>query len=784
MVNPNHYSWIAPEVVTQHRSTDDKADPPRRPTWWMRRNLTLAAVPESVAIEVVCLGYYELYVNGQQVGDEPLAPSLSRLDRRGFVLKHQISPFLHAGDNCVAFWCSSGWYLPHQFSVHEDATPLLGIRFGGEGAYLPQSAEGWLCRRSNRSVMGPWQWNAFGGEEVDAAAALPDWNRAACDTTDWRPCRSVSAPNIEICERTCPPNRIGEIYAARSVRRLGDAHYEVDFGTCLSGWVDIKFARLREGQKIVFKFYDLPADSDRPKDHSYGQFSVYHACGDGADRFTNKFNYAGFRYLTIDGLERAPELSDMRALLVESALERAADFQCSNELYNKIHALNLHTLRCLNLGGYPVDCPHRERMGYGADGQTALPAYLYLMDSKTFLRKWLTDWCDVYEPETGRISLCAPNIHAQHAPAWGGIVAPLAWHIYTFHGDRGALEQAAPVILGYLRYLQRAVRDGVIRKDLLGSKFHADWVPPGRGMDSGNTPNRPMRELFNSCYLIYLWEIYVKICHVLQQDTHVAEAEACIDTLRQGVHREFYDADAGLYLIPEQAYQAMPLLAGVVPEELQPLIRKKLIDLIEQRNWHMDTGLPGTTLLLDLLTRLEEHEVIARIYNTETYPGWGYMLAQGATAIWEQWNGFWSQIHSCFAGPAAWFHAGLAGIRPDPDAPGFKNVIIKPAMVGDPSSSSDSVAAGLTWVKAHYDSPPGRITSNWELDGDRLTMTVSIPDSATATVYVPAGKASDVAVNGKALEAAEHVSFVKMEGGRAVLRIGSGSYRFESSNKS
>lgn len=519
-MSTNEGPWIAPARVTDAGK--------RRPTWWMRRALHLDSVPDGIAVEIVCLGYYELYVNGERVGEEPLAPSVTKLDRRAFAIRHEIGAHVHEGENCIAIWCGSGWYLPHQFTVHDDASPLLRVRILGDDVNDAVPGE-WRCREANRFIVGGWQWDDFGGEEVDAAQALPDWNRGGCDLDDWRPVLTVSPPPIVITEPTCPPNRIGETYPAQSVRTLGEQHFEVDFGTCLSGWVDIRFGPLVRGREITLRFYDLPADNQRNRDHSYKQRSIYRAAGRGDERFTNRFNYVGFRYMTIEGLDTPPELADMRALLVESAMERTGHFRCSNELYNRIHELNVQTLRCLNLGGYSVDCPHRERNGYGADGQTSLPAYLYLLDSARFLDKWLTDWCDVYKPDSGRIP----------------------------------------------------------------------------------------------------------------------------------------------------------------------------------------------------------------IYAQETYPGWGYMLANGATTIWEQWNGFWSQIHSCFAGPAAWLYAGPAGIRPDETGPGFERFVLAPAFLDE-----------LDFVEASYDSCRGRIESSWKREDGAISWSVLVPEGSCVTLAIPLADSTELVVNG------------------------------------
>jgi alpha-L-rhamnosidase len=173
--------------------------------------------------------------------------------------------------------------------------------------------------------------------------------------------------------------------------------------------------------------------------------------------------------------------------------------------------------------------------------------------------------------------------------------------------------------------------------------------------------------------------------------------------------------------------------------------------------------------LLQYLLESGRNDLAYTIINQQDFPGWGYMLAQGATTFWEQWNGSWSQIHSCYISPGSWFYQGLAGIRPDETGPGFKKIIIKPAVVGD-----------LTWVKCSYDSIHGKIVSNWKRDGDKLAMEVTIPINTTATVYVPAKDAAGVTESGKPAAQEAGVKFLRMENGTSVYEVGSGCYQFVS----
>jgi alpha-L-rhamnosidase len=223
-------------------------------------------------------------------------------------------------------------------------------------------------------------------------------------------------------------------------------------------------------------------------------------------------------------------------------------------------------------------------------------------------------------------------------------------------------------------------------------------------------------------------------------------------------------------VIDEQAYQLMPLLFGVTPPELRSAVFAKIEDnILNRRKGHLDTGMLGTYFLIEYLRGIGRDDLLFTIINQKSYPGWGYMLANGATTLWEQWNGYYSHIHSCFASPGGWFYQSLAGIQPDSAAPGFRKIIIRPALVGD-----------VTWVKAHHDSVHGRIVSNWRREGQKLMMEVTIPANTTGTVFVPAKNAEVVTESGQPASKAAGVTFLRMENNAAVYAVGSGTYRFQS----
>ncbi len=553
-----------------------------------------------------------------------------------------------------------------------------------------------------------------------------------------------------------------------AVSTLQDGRYEIDFGTCLTGWFRLKMPELEPGTVVKMTFADLrPAQNRRGKQYqTFNQASEFVSAGDKGEVFENKFNYAGFRYVVVEGLPSAPAKQDATALLIETDLRTTGAFECSNELLNRIHRVNQWTQRCLDLGGYYVDCPHRERMGYG-DGQVAAEGFMTNFRADGYYKKWLRDW-RLRQTTEGDLPHMAPFGQGGGGPGWGGALPAITWRHYLYYGDLRVLQENYETVRRYVDYLESICKDGVLRK--YGGKwdFIGDWVPPRRGMDTNNWPSEHAAELFNNCYRINQMNLLIQMANALENLDDAKRYTQRLKQIRPLVHAAFYNSHKQEYVIDEQAYYMMPLMTGVVPAALHPLILQKLErNILEKNQGHLDTGMLGTYFMLEYLRKVGRNDLVCTMFNQTTYPGWGYMLEQGASTFWEQWNGYYSHIHSCFTSPDNWLYQGLSGIQADPAAPGFKNVIINPAMVGD-----------LAWVRAHHDSPYGRIVSNWKREDRRVIMEVVIPPNSTGTVYVPAKHAADVMVNGRAIAEAEHVRFSRMEDNKVVLDVDSGSYVF------
>lgn len=772
---------------------------------WFRKTFDLAVPPEKALIFVNVVGYEELYVNGRKVGEDVLTPAVSDYSARSFYVTYDITSYLRKGSNCIGLWLGRGWYDPD--AGYKDPSRGPGprariqceITVDGTAAMIVSDAT-WKAAASPYTTIGLYQWNEYHGEHYDANLENPHWNLASLDDRLWENVRVANSPAPRSEAQPCPLNRIREHFAPVAIKDLGQRRYELDFGTDLTGGLEYHLPLLAKGAVIIFHYADEKrnAVSDRGtvpeglrevakgsykelvftgKDgvpnayQSMRQYDEFVSSGAPRETFRTKFNYHGFRYVVIENLPSAPAKTDAEATLIESDLDTVGSFSCSNELFNRINAVNTWTLRCLNLGGYLADCPHRERLGYG-DHHVSVETNVMNLWMPAFYAKWIRDWRDTQDPKTGMLPHSAPQRAGAGGPVWGGTLQALTWRQYLYYGDRRILADNYDACRRYADALEAHCKDGVLRAYGTYWDFIGEWVAPRLGMDTANyPPATPVaEEFFNNCYRVYLWAQLAQMATTLDRKDEALYCRTKVDTIRPLIHAAFYDARGKKYVRDQQTYLVMALMTGVVPDALRATMLDALEnDILIKNNGHLDTGIWGTYFLIQYCQDIGRNDLIYTVMNQTTYPGWGYMLSQGATTLWEQWNGFYSRIHSCFTSAGGWFYQGLAGIRIDEQAPGFKNVIIKPAMVGD-----------LKWVKARHLSAYGAIESSWSVSGQRVLMRVVIPPNATATVYVPTADPATVLEGGRIIKGGAGVKLLRREPGYAVYAVGSGDYAFSS----
>jgi alpha-L-rhamnosidase len=736
---------------------------------WFRKTLVLHDQPASAFIYVASVGYHELYVNGQKVDARVLAPTLTRLDKRVLYVTYDLTAALHAGTNCLALWTGPGWSRYEFFNTQPALRVQLQGKTAGGGDFSLASDTTWRCAISSSEDIGGCEYQDHGGEKIDARQYNPAWNAVDFDDSTWSPAATASI-SATLSAQMIEPTRVLGTLGVQSIS--GNGPYLVDFGTNFSGWISLDLKNQQAGDLVKIQVSDNPG-----KVQAFGQRSLYVCRGGPSERFQNRFNYAAGRYVTLTGLNHAPEPGDLKAHVIGTDLHRVGHFACSSDLFNRIYETDLWTYRANTVEGYTEDCPHRERLGYGEEQfATAWGCGLPNYDVGAFYTKGVRDWGDGQQAD-GWNNHTAPQINRHYGgPMWSSAPLNVGWEFYKNYGDQRLLAQSYAANRAWVNFLAANVSGGLLRQYNTnynrGGNFLGDWAEPYKkddplkGKEFGTTPEA---ELFNNCVYAMNLRTFIAIAGVLGKSGDASIYGRRLADLKAAIQAQFFNPAQNTYLDSRQIHLAFPMFAGITPAELRPKVFANFEREIQETRPYLDMGSSGLPVLLKFLVEdVERDDLLFAQLSKTTEPGYGYFLSRGETAWPEYWDDNCpSRIHTCYTGIAAWFIKGLGGIREDPAHYGYQAFIIKPALVGN-----------LTFARAETESLFGPIISHWEKRDGRTELNVTIPVNTTATVYVPATDVKNVTESGVAVRRAKGVKFLRMEGRAAVLQLQSGVYQF------
>jgi alpha-L-rhamnosidase len=747
-------------------SADDHEEP------WFRKKFTLAQKPHTALAYVGSIGYHELYVNGRKVGDRLLNPSVSDLAKRALYVTYDIAEYLTPGENVVAVWLAPGWSLFKGVNPVVDfglgKRPLLiahfDMRMQEKTSTVVATDDTWKCRLSPERHLGEWTYGNFGGDRIDASKDLPGWNGVDLDDSSWDratvyPFQRLLSPDL------VPPNRKCETIRPISVTRTGPRKYRVDMGRFYAGWVEARLKGAPNSSIAVSLSYDTKIECQ------FNQRNEYVVGPAGQGTFCNHFSYHGCRYVTLDGLDNSPALTDVTGYRVGNDLRRVGSFDCSNTLFKKIYDADVNT--CINLvtGGMPADCPHRERLGYADSCLGSLDTMLLNFDAEPLAAKWARDWRDVQQ-DNGHLPHSAPTVDGGGAPWVSRAVMIVPWQTFQTYGDRRVLEASYPSIKRWLAFLQtKCDANGLLAPFVPPGTtypqwcFIGDWVTP-HGSELSDSVEAL---LFNNCCYLMAVRTASQIARELGAGDDVRAYDVRAEDLKKAINKRFFNPSNNTYLDTRQTHCVVPLISGIVPTDRVAGVMANLRnEILVTQKGHLDVGNPGHYYLTMYLAEHDANDLVFSYMNQTTYPGYGFLIGHGFDTWPETWSGDGdSVIHSCFTGASRWFCRGLVGVRPDPAVPGSRHFLLKPAIVGN-----------VTWAKGTYESLYGRIGCKWAIDAGRLTIETNIPPNTTATVYVPTKNVAVVTENGKPVSESPDVKFLGMEYGCAVFRVPSGRYQF------
>lgn len=700
----------------------------------MYKSFECADAKAPAFLHISTLGYHEIYLNGERVGDDVLAPSVVEYSKRHQAMSYRLDGRLREGRNDLVIWLGAGFY---------NNPDIVGVQKGGPYvlAQIDQQQEGgwqtliatddtWQSRASgyyDDGMSGAW---TFGGEVVKAAELLPDFSASTLDAVSWQGVTTMKLPEQEITPMMCEPNKIMMEVGAQKVSRFDGDKWMIDMGRSIVGWARIRFGHLRKGQRITISYCDMLALSG---DFDEGVFTDHYiASGEGDEVFSGKFNYHAYRYIKIEGLDCQPALSDVAGLLIHTGYEREASFVCSDRDLCAIHDMVHYTFRCLTLGGYMVDCPHIERQGYGGDGNASILAAQLQYDLYPLYRNWLQGYADA-QGDDGEVPHVGPAFwRCGGGPFWCAFIANAPWQTYQQYGDIRLLERYYPHMQHYLAYAEQYMPDGLLtvehrwpstrRKDW----FLGDWALP----NEEHQVHTESIDLVNSCTMSWVYGIMAATAEALGKATDAQfyqQKQADINRLIHATY--YYNKKSATYANGLQLDQCFPLFVGATPEDLRQKVDRALQRETRERfDGHLFTGLVGIPVLTWWCTRAGDVQFMADMLRQHSFPGYLYMIDNGATTTWEHWNARRSRIHNCFNGIGSWFYQALAGIQGDPQQPAYRHFTIQPQL---PDS--------LTYVRALKPTPRGNISVEWKRSSSQFDLRLTIPVGSTATVLPPAG---------------------------------------------
>jgi alpha-L-rhamnosidase len=748
---------------------------------YLRKPFTSAANVKRATVYIVGMGLYELYINGQKIGDQVLAPNPTDYRKSVFYNTHDVTKQLRNGNNVIATVLGNGRF----FTMRQDYKPQKINTFGYPKLLLQLEIE--YADGKKRTIISDETWklnvdgpirtnNEYDGEEYDATKELKGWNDVGYNDASWIKPQLVEKPLGKIIAQSSPAMKVMKTISPLAVKSVADGKYVLDMGQNFSGWVKMK-VKGKRGEKVKLRF----AESLQSNGEIYVAnlrdarvTDIYTLKGEGVESWHPVFVYHGFRYVEISGFPGTPTTNDFEGMLVFDEMKTSGSFESSNTTLNAIYK-NAWWGIASNYKGMPIDCPQRnERQPWLGDRATGSGGEAFLFDNASLYAKWLTD---IEESQTaeGAIPDVAPafwNYYSDNM-TWPGTYMLVADMLHRQYGDDRPIISHYPSMKKWMNYMRsKYMKDYIVTKDKYG-----DWcVPPEslqmiRSQDSTRTTKG---ELIATAYYYQLLKHLKKFAVMAGHASDTTAYSELSGKIRIAFQQKFFNKQKNYYDNNTVTANVLPLYFGITPDSLREAVFNNIYTKIRITDqMHISTGVIGTQWLMRVLTEFGRQDISYALASNTSYPSWGYMAANGATTIWELWNGntanpqMNSQNHVMLLGDLLiWLNEQVAGIRSDDQLVGFKKIIMRPVNIDE-----------LKFVNATYETPYGKASSAWTKDvSGRFEWHVTIPHNTKAILYVPARTPADITGD----IAAEGVKFMGMSNGFAMYETGSGNYSFVS----
>jgi len=756
---------------------------------YLRKEFVVENPVKRATLYISGLGMYECYLNGVKVSNDLFAPTATDYNKRVNYNVFDVKNLLLSQQNTVGVILGNGRFFAMRMENVPggdalDSPPQL--HFGFPKLLMQLEIEYSNGEKKTVSSDDTWKLttngpilanNEFDGEEYDANLELIGWNKNGYDDVSWKTAQLVSAPSGILVAQLNPNLTTMQVLKPIAVKEIEKGKYVVDLGQNMVGWLAVKLKGTKN-QPVTLRYaetiqkngsiYTANLRGSRTTD-------VYTPSADGVFAYEPRFAYHGFRYVEITGIDYLPSVNDFEGKVNYDQMATIGTFETSDSTLNQIYKNACWGIMG-NYRSFPTDCPQRdERMGWLGDRATGCVGESFIFDNQLLYAKWSQDIQDS-QRETGSLPDVAPAYWQFYSDniTWPAAYIHIANMLYEQYGDTKPIKLHYQSMKNWMKYMQtKYMTDYIITKDQYG-----DWCMPPENLNIiwSKDPKRITdgRILATSFYynLLNIMAKYAEIARNPEDKKEFLELAANVKT---AYNKTFFQKDSAQYGNNTVTANIISLMQGLVPAGYEQKVFENLSGRIEgEFNGHVSVGLIGIQFLMRGLTAYGRPDLAYKIATNRSYPSWGYMIDNGATTIWELWNGntadpaMNSGNHVMLLGDLLrWYYERLGGIRTDKTEVGFKKIILEPIF-----------PKGLNAVKASHQSPYGLIKSAWEKEGKDLNWHISIPANTTATVSLPVRSASQLTNKGKTLKRFESIQVLGKEKGTIHLSVGSGEYDF------
>jgi len=748
---------------------------------YLRREFTLAEAPQNARVYATALGVYELYLNGKRVGDAQFAPGWTNYRERLAYQTYDVTSLLVKGKNVIGAVVGPGWYkgeltwlgVRGLYGEHAALSTKLVVKDGSQSVFDLASDAGF------RAAEGPILFaEIYHGERYDARLENNGWSEAGFDDSGWSQAVIREFDSKRVTPQDGPFVGMQERLPAVKLLTTPRGERVLDFGQNLTGWVEFA-VKGKAGDRVVLshaEILDAKGNFYTENLRSARARIEYILKGTGTETYAPHFTFHGFRFVQVEEYPGELDPSAFTAVVVHSRMAETLSFSCSEPLLNQLHHNILWGWKG-NAFDVPTDCPQRdERLGWTGDAQVFIGTATYLTDSITFYRKWLRDLASEQRSDGGipyvvpdaltGVMVADANVKDSHSSTgWGDAAVVCPWTAYERYADLDLLREQYPSMKAWVEFIRANAEKGLI----WNTGFHfGDWVAldAKEGSYFGATPN----DLTATAYYAYSARLLASAAGALGMTEDEAIYRKLGDAVAAAFRNEFI-TPSGRLAARTQTAHVLALVFRLVPEAHRERVTRDLVALLDENGGHLTTGFLGTPFICRALAENGRLDRAYALLLKEDFPSWLYQVKQGATTVWEHWDGMkpdgtmWSTNmnsfnHYAYGAIGEWIYGTIGGLSPDRDAPGFESVVLSPRPGG-----------GLTHARTSYEGPYGPITLEWQRDQDKVHIELSIPPNSRARVVLHEPAAGSVT-------GSDGLRFAD-EAGEIAATAGSGSFRVD-----